>query len=312
MPWLRNSETILPVSRQNSGLDSPVRAHPTHHLLSTSADASPPHEIVLILSGLNFQPEAMDSLAELLTGERTTAVIGFPNGYFSGLGDEGCQDPQEWLRQLDQTMAELQKKYPGALISLLGFSLGALLGLAWCLEGETNRPSQELSSRGWHRAVLIAPAFCPRGCNSALLGGLLNSLPGGWQFPALTPKGYRMKKHTPLAAYRSVLRLARSFQEKLNAMPTEELDERLPPQFLAYTPRDELVSSRYLRAYGHQYRDKVHLHRLNHWAYPSRAHHLATDPDVLGAREWDRLAQALATWTETTNMTKTSHSGAAL
>ena len=249
-----------------------------------------PAEVFLVLSGLNFQPNALRALAGLVMAQGAGTALGLPYGYFDIPGTTGQPDPRQWLAGTGEAVQHLRHRYPSARISLLGFSLGGLVGLSWGLEAAITTGFR------WHRAVLVAPGICPRWCNRALINWLGDRIPGHWRLPGLTPPGYRMHRFTPVGTYRSVLKLSQDFQQQLASMNPAQLTQGLPPQFIAYSPRDELVSARYLRSYGQRFPKLVTLHRVGHFSYPWRFHHLATGPEAIGPGEWEALGHALRQW----------------
>ena len=191
----------------------------------------------------------------------------------------------DWLADLDRAWAECSARHPEAAPSLLGFSMGGLLGMAWSL------------SRGipLRRAILISPAFRLKWYAAPALSAAGLILPRGFLVPSRSPKDYALHGGTSLSAYGALLALVRHFSAALMALDAQGRAQ-LPRQFIAYARRDEMVSAGYLRTYRTLAPERITLHRLEHRPRRGFPHHLGIDAHTLDGPEWAALRRALSAW----------------
>ena len=237
-------------------------------------------EVFLVLHGLNLHPARMEAWRELLRREgfavAQVALAGHDPADRRGWGRVSAS---LWLEDLERACAQARARWPGAALSLCGYSLGATLGLDWSLE------------RGapWRRALLIAPALAVRWYLAPLLWLSRFLLPGALPLPSLAPRAYRAHGTTPLAAFRALAALIARLEQGL---------ERLPefPQFVIYVEGDELISTRHLLHYRGRRGAGVLLHPLALPRFRRYPRHLAIDPTTLGEARWRRLTADVSAW----------------
>lgn len=277
MRWPTRSEARKPRNGRNGNLSPLISLPPgaTRH----------PGEVFLVLPGLNLPPEKMASLREFLLA-RGLAVANPP---LRGISPPDPADwetvtAEEWLADLDRAEACIAEAHPEASLSLLGYSLGALLGMTWSL----NR------GRPFRRAILLSPAFGLKWYTPPALTVLAALLPGRLRLPSAGPAPYRLHQGTTLAAYSALLELMRRFRTETAKL--EQPDAALPPQFIAFAPRDELISTRSLRRYYSLASSRLTLYTLGHGRRPGFPFHLGIDEETLGAAEWSALRDALGEW----------------
>ena len=246
-------------------------------------------EIFLMLPGLNLAPAKLQPLAMFLAGlghqVARPALRGFGPGEEQAWAGVSAAD---WLEDVDRAWADLSNCHPGAVPSLVGYSMGALLGLTWSL------------SRGipLRRAVLISPALQLKWYLPPALRVLGAVLPGSLRLPSKGPSPYLARRGTSLAAYGAMAALLRDFRRELARRPPGGAG--LPPQFLAYSPRDELISTGYLARYRSRCQAvagaPVAVHVLGHRPRAGCPYHLGIDAHTLGDSEWAAFAAALEGW----------------
>ena len=277
MRWPTRSEARKPRNGRNGSL-SPLISLPP-------GAARDPREVFLVLPGLNLPPEKMTSLREfLLAGGHAVA-----NPPLFGISPPDPADwealtAEEWLADLDRAEACIAAAHPEASLSLLGYSLGALLGMTWSLT----------RSRPFRRAILLSPAFGLKWYAPPALAALAALLPGRLRLPSAGPAPDRLHQGTTLAAYRALLELMRRFSAETAKL--EQPGAALPPQFIAFAPRDELISLRSLRRYYSLATSRLTLYTLGHDRRPGIPFHLGIDEETLGAAEWNALREALGEW----------------
>ena len=285
-------------------------------------------EVFLILPGLNLNPAKLQPLLQFLLAQGHAVACpelqGFPKEFAEGFPGGGAShqsagglaaawgsvSAQGWLADLDRAGAQLRTRHPNAAISLLGYSMGGLLGLVWSL---TRRQSLQ-------RAILLAPALGLRRHLAAPLAVLCALLPRRLRLPSLAPAEYLAHRGTSLATYRALLELLGVFREAMHGREAiysrdamhsreamhgrealqsapEHIAARLPGrQLLAYSPRDELISTHHLDRYAAQGGADITTHKLAHSPPPGATHHLGIDAHTLGDSEWAALLAALQAW----------------
>lgn len=237
-------------------------------------------EVFLALHGLNLHPERMAAWCGLLRGEGfAVARVALTGHDPSDRRAWGGVTADQWLDDVTRAHAEARRRWPGARISLLGYSLGAPLGLLWGIDHGVS----------WRRIVLLAPALRVRGLLAPLLR-LSDLVPRTrLRLPSLAPRSYRAHASTTISAFRAL-------QELIDRLRRREADLPRCPQLVIYADQDELISVRHLPAYRDLLPASVTLYRLalsRSRRYPS---HLAIDPRTVGEVEWARLAADTSAW----------------
>ena len=243
-------------------------------------------EVFLTLPGLNLAPDKLQPLTRFLEDRGHTVTTPALRGY--GPGEEQAWETASagsWLIDLDHAWAGVAAARPGAAPSLLGYSMGALLGLTWSL------------SRGipLRRAIVISPALRLRWYLLPALRVLGALLPRRMRLPSKGPSSYLLHRGTSLAAYLALAALIEAFHRELAALSTGD-GTGLPPQFVAYSPRDELLATGFLARYRALAPGRITLHSLAHAPRPGCPYHLGIDAHTLGDSEWAALLAALESW----------------
>ncbi len=314
MRWPRNSaeKRAWSVPSGNPRIGKGIR-------LTLPPNKAHPGEGFILLPGLNLHPSRLEALGDLLRGEglpvftpesipeinlrnasRSPPPVVAPPGREAPATLSGAEFRyREWLGALDRTAREMDELYPGISLSLCGFSLGGLLGMAWSVE------------RGipFKRALLVAPAFRIKqghGLTIDLLGRLL---PDGLPIPSITPRRYRHHSTIPVADYRAMVKLEQRFSGKLERWLRGEGTP--PPRMLiAYSPKDELIDTEIFPRLrnavagrkpgpngGEEFPEgRIVLHPLHprpRRRYPA---HLVIDPESLGESQWNAFAGDVRNW----------------
>ena len=99
------------------------------------AEGRDPGEVFLVLPGLNLHPARLDGWKTLLNAEGHTVAVPELSGYGSP-GDPALDGvaAESWLDDVSEAWRSVSGRLPDARPSLLGYSLGGLLGLVWALE----------------------------------------------------------------------------------------------------------------------------------------------------------------------------------
>jgi esterase/lipase len=242
-------------------------------------------EVFLILTGLNFHPARLEPWEALFTAHGAATLQPALRGY-AAPGDPAWRhvNAGQWLDDVSTAHEQMAGRFPGAAVSMFGYSTGGVLGLVW-----SRRSKVPL-----RRAVLLAPALAQRPLPRAAIA-LLALLPGPLLLPSKAPRAYRMHDATSVAAYTALRHLVAEFRRGGGSAPRAV--------FLCISRRDELVSvaaaERYLGALrGLRPQGQDRLHWLDFTPRPHWLHHLGVDRFTMGEQAWQRLQGELEVWLE--------------
>lgn len=241
----------------------------------------------MLLHGLNLRPRRMEAWRDALTGWGCgVAEVSFRGHARRGDPAWPAVTAADWLADVARARQAAAQRWPGAALSLCGYSLGALAGIVWALE--TDQP--------WRRGLLLAPAFRLRRPVQGLLAGLAAVLPGPVPVPSWGLPAYRLHDRTPVAAYAALLALVRRLRGALEAAGTGTPGALHFPQCLVYRPRDELVAAATLSRYAERLAPWARLRPLPPPPARRCPHHLMIDRATIGAERWAPLLAELRDW----------------
>jgi len=245
-------------------------------MAALSPAPGPAEETFLLLPGLNMAPAALAPWGDLLR-EAGHAARPVPLTGAAAPGDPAWRRVRaaDWLADLDRAVAAAGTPW----VSLVGYSLGAVLGAVWSLERR----------RPWHRAILLAPAFRLHGPVRALLALGVVLGPGGLVLPGCGPRRYRLHRGTSLAAYGALRELTGRFAARRGAGAAVGR-----AQLVICPRRDEFVSP--AAAAEHALRSGSPLVWLDTARPRGIPRHLGLDACTLGAAEWARVTAAVTDW----------------
>ncbi|MBI4082666.1 MAG: alpha/beta hydrolase [Candidatus Lambdaproteobacteria bacterium] len=234
----------------------------------------------MILPGLNLAPAALTGWVEFLRARGHGAEPLLPSGL------RGADDPlwpyvtlERWLADLDAGVAALERRHAARPLSLLGYSMGAVLGLLWASERR----------RTWRHALLLSPAFGLKPPLRALLALATRALPRRWVLPSVGPAPYCLHRGTTIAAYAALRELVVRFERSgAFALPPAEA------LFVVHDVADELVPTGLVRRFGSQMPARIDVLLLEGaGAAPA---HLRVDEATFGAARWPGLLGRVDTW----------------
>lgn len=251
----------------------------------------PVREVFLTLPGLNFHPDRLEPWEARFAAAGAATVRPALRGY-SAPGDPAWRtvSPEGWLEDLSHAYIRTAQRFPGAKVSLFGYSLGGTLGLVW----------SRRNAIALHRAVLLSPALGSRTWPWVGLS-LCTLLPKRMLVRSWAPRSYRLHGETSMAAYQSVRLLMRMFKQSAEEGAGED------PQalFAAVSGKDELVSPQAVEQYQLALAQSrpagtVRLHWIEHQPRPGWLYHLGVDAFTLGETPWQRLESDLDDWLQAT------------
>ena len=239
-----------------------------------------------MLPGLNLHPARLAPWHDLLAGAGSAVLAPRLTGYgFPGDPEQKKVTAALYLDDLNTAWAGAQAQLPGAACSMLGYSLGGLLGLAWALRDRI----------ALQRAVLISPALRLKPWVRIPIAVLGRIFPHRLGLPSLAPAAYRLHPTTTVGAFRAVVELERQLSGTLEGWLGGE-GEPPPRLLIAYAEKDEFIDTRVFHRLREAFPERVSLHLLNHAAKTGYPLHLGLDAETLGQGEWSRLEAAVRAW----------------
>jgi esterase/lipase len=242
-----------------------------------------------ILHGLNTNPEKMKDIASLLAQHVPLVTNGRLTGHSTGGRTEKQINAEVWKSEtLDQWHSGM-KTCVGASSEriFVGYSLGALTALSLF----DARATELLPTK----MILIAPALVLR--KKAALIELISWLPFG-QLPSLNHPDYRAQTSTPIAAYRALFAINKTWTKN-----SFRVSGRIPT-LLVLSPEDELVDSQSLaKKLGHQADTRWKILWLDNSdsKLQPRYNHLMIDSASLGAVSWQKFTAEVRGFLTTEN-----------
>ena len=254
-----------------------------------------------MLPGLNLHPGRLSPWHGLLAGQGSAVLVPRLTGYgFPGDPERKKVNAGLYLDDLNTAWAEAGEQMPGVACSLLGFSLGGLLGLAWAFERQI--PLK--------RAVLISPALRLKARVRIPMAVLGRILPHRLSLPSFAPADYRLHPSTTVGAYWALVELERRLSGVLEGWLGDDMEGRggmrgsggnegrePPPHLLiAFAEKDEFIDTRVFHRLREAFPERIALHRLKHTARAGYPLHLGLDAHTLGQGEWNRLKAVVTAW----------------
>lgn len=233
---------------------------------------------VLVLHGLNQDPQTMDPLCRELAARGLTACRLTLAGHSPDTPKHNATK-QRWIAQLESAYAEIEARFPNQPRYLLAYSIGASVAVTAILKNE------DLS---FAKMFFIAPAIVLN-WRSTFLRPLLPLRVLNFSLPSLAPKGYRVHSSTSLDAYHAAVSLA----DSLRSVDPSRL--RSIPTTIFISKDDEIVSARGFEKWRRR-------HNVEAWQIefvepkptPERSFaHMLFDEPTAGSMLWHRLLTAL-------------------
>jgi esterase/lipase len=248
--------------------------------LQLSSATSTPRGVVLVIHGLNQQPDTMTPLAAFLNaaGYHTYRLV------LEGHAHHGQQPFSEhaWVSNVADACSNASKRFPNLPIHILAYSLGGLV-VTRTLDEDT--PCSTVKSM-----IFIAPALSLRAIVQS--GYLLSLLPPiSLSVPNVAPRYYRRFSHTPLFWYQNTF----SLYSDTRRLRHPQRIGRVPTLVFA-NHRDELVSLQGLQSWlesnrlADAWKVKV-LHPKP--SDPFTPEHLMIDARSLGPTHWSDMTATI-------------------
>src|SRR5579871_6808027 len=231
--------------------------------------------VVILLHGLNLVPSKMDDWAHILA-DHGAHVLRWP--LYGHTGDPEHMrsvTAEDWRKQFKDIalLGEAKAKELSVPLYFFGFSLGALVALAWLAHEE--HPAVE-------KMVLIAPAISVPWYSRALINALA-VFGHGLILPSRSPAQYRANPGTSVAAYLALFAL----KDSLEASKYKNANVKT---LILIDRHDELVNSQEIR-------DIIARFNLGQWnleivdnrfAYDNYGfRHLMVDQEAMGKELFD-------------------------
>ncbi len=254
-------------------LGSPEAKAQCLKVLSTES----PRAVVLVVHGLNTNPEKMLPLANELRRDGIEALNLELAGHRS---DSRINEVTSsiWATEMKLALEQAQARAQDLNVPLyfLGYSLGGLVGLE-VLQG--------LPANVVQKMVLLAPAIRLKWKTNWIR--VFSPFPT-FIIPSLAPADYRANWGTSMAAYKSLFQTVKRF----NSQSSENLNI---PTLVFSDRKDELVSFSGLQEVERSLSQWKVIEVSNHDAPNKSYHHLILDSNTLGTVQWRAMLQQILT-----------------
>ena len=185
---------------------------------------------ILFVHGFNLHPERMKHIAAAFT-DRKTEIVVLPG--HEGKGTRGITY-HDWIATLESKVQAAAKESPTKKVSILGFSLGALISVLLFSQSE-NIPVDKFYG--------LAPGFWPNFWRIYRAIAKISS-PLSFDFPSLASSSYRANASVHPQLYFALFEAARIAHQDHNRDRFKHIHGRV-----VVHPRDLLVSARKARSW---------------------------------------------------------------
>jgi alpha-beta hydrolase superfamily lysophospholipase len=238
--------------------------------------------VVVMIHGLNVNPEKMDSLIDLLNSRGAACLRLSLAGHHDDLDARPGITREVWLKEARHAYVEARKRADewGVPIEFVGYSLGGALNI--------DLMANDPEIVRYDRMALLAPAIeynAPEGLIDVMSG--LFGLGAG--LPSLNNPSYRSNPSTSFSMYLSLFDSAHHAQRALPGRVNV-------PTLVMIDPDDELVNfqgtKRWIQSQSLTEWQLIPVSNLESKLKP-KYHHLIIDEPAVGAREWERMTRLL-------------------
>jgi hypothetical protein len=229
--------------------------------------------VAVVVHGLNTRPSRMLPIVRFLNSMGTHVLNVSLSGHRWGT-EMDFVTPRVWKSEMKEAFqtAKLRSYHYGVPLNFVGYSLGALAGLATL---------QEMEKGFVQQAILLAPAISLT--KKTYLMKILTPF-NNFDVPSLSPLHYRANWGTSVACYNSLF----SLKTGLYQSSWENLSF---PALVILDPKDELVNINGLKKAVPKNWNIMTVDNSDGDA--KTYHHLILDPYVLGNSEWNRMTGAI-------------------
>lgn len=227
---------------------------------------------VLVLHGLNDNPETMNDITTHLNLQGYTVLRGALTGHRGSLLEMKSLKMDDWKRDLKLLVCLMnnKNKIQALPIHAIGFSMGALLIMDYLSTNPSDLYFQSLN--------FLSPAFAIHWYLKLLTP--LRFFPSKWLIPSRNLAEYRSQDGTSIAAYQAFFKTLKNFKpnslSRLNSSLKVFMD-----------PRDELVSFKSLM--GFLPKGTMIPINTDHHEHQKLYRHITFSKKSLGKKEWNSL-----------------------
>ncbi len=239
------------------------------------------HDPVVVVHGLNTQPEVMDEIVDVLesAGHLCVRVSLYSEAVTPRSRPSAVVDA--WTACIERGIDRAVRLAPGRPVSVVAFSTGALATVHLLETSQTEKVG---------RLCLLAPPIALRRLAS-LVRGLTPLWRLGLGIPSAAPRSVRQRRWTPLNEYGALL----AMHDRMRAtLVSERL--RSTPSLIHVHPRDEFVSAGGVKRW-------VDDQRLEAWTIEivqdrqsdgTRPRHLLVTRAALGDAAWTTMTDRMS------------------
>jgi esterase/lipase len=242
------------------------------------AAKTPSVRSVLIIHGLNLKPTKMNALSRFYHEEGFNVLRLSLTGHADDFERLKKITAEDWIADVKKGFRFLAGRHDAKQIDLLGYSLGAIAGVA----------AEQAHRLEFARMVLLAPPFEVTAM-SAMVQSLFEfenlSIPS--RFSPAYRAGYSLNPSTPIPAYKALFKLRELVQK---SVPSGFINKF---GIVFASDRDEVVDAKKSRNFVEAVSafETVRVEKANSKVRPEM-HHLIIDRESLGDT-WDFLLQEI-------------------
>jgi len=231
---------------------------------------------VMLIHGMNTSGNAFEDLIDHWNQRAYTVWLLRLKGHISGSYEEMISIvPTDWMQDVEAAYRQLYASNTKQLpIVGVGHSLGGLMHVLF---------HQQQSVYSADRLVLLAPALETQ-WYIILIKMLSVTMPKHWGIKTRAPQGYPVLDKVSYAAYKSLFQNMKSSKKMTY--------KQVPPVQAFIDPKDELVSSSYLkkmnRRYPQVFREVIELD-VEPAEKENRYHHLIIDKKSMSKERWSKM-----------------------
>lgn len=243
--------------------------------------------VTLLVHGLNFAPEKMDSIGKVLSDNGSDVLRISLKGHRGNEEEFKNVTRMDWIFDIFHAHCEARQKAKllGLPLNFVGYSLGGVLNI----DLMNNFPEADVK---YDHVIYFAPAAVVN--VKTYMVKMLNIFGSRYVVPSFNEEDYRANSNgTPLIAYNSMF-------DSINSVKKSGIKRSDTPTLIIIDPKDELVSLEGLRS-------MIDANNLNNWVIyqfsntaeetklKKKFHHLIIDEESVGPLNWQEISKLIRT-----------------
>jgi esterase/lipase len=241
-----------------------------------------PVSVSLLVHGLNFAPEKMDSIGKLLSDDGSEVLRISLKGHRGNEEEFKNVTRPDWILDIFNGYCEARQRADllGLPLNYVGYSLGGVLNM----DLMNNFPEADVK---YDHIIYFAPAAAIT--MKSYMVKMLNVFGSKYLVPSFNEEDYRANcKGTPIVAYNSMF-------DSIDSVKKSGIKGSDTPTLIIIDPDDELVSPAGLRSI-------IDVNNLTNWSIyefsnssektklKNKFHHLIVDEESVGPLNWQAIS----------------------